>query len=354
MSNLSRRSLLFSPFLLAAQPATTALTDAVWATTIESFSEASGSFDTDNLISNEPNFLDALPKLDGHKPCRGGVYIGVGPDQNFSYLAHIRPEFAFFTDLRRDNMLEHLLFRALFVLSPTREVFLAGLIGRVPQAPERGVHALIKNLDKAPLAGGDPTAPVLEHIRKLPLHLSEADFTTIRRFHREFIKGGLSLRFTTHNKSVNTYYPTLRDLVGAHTPKGDEASYLAKEELYQIVKKLQTENRVLPLVGNLGGNKAVRAIGGFARERKLEVSCVYVSNVEQYLAEFMPGYFANLASLPVGPNSRLIRSVFGQWVRSVQGDSYSQQVVEPLVEFNQLVAKRKIRNYADIVRIARE
>ena len=61
---------------------------------------------------------------------RGGVYIGVGPDQNFSYIAAVRPSVAFIIDVRRDNMLLHLLFKALFQLTRTRVEYLALLFGR--------------------------------------------------------------------------------------------------------------------------------------------------------------------------------------------------------------------------------
>ena len=50
----------------------------------------------------------------------GGVYIGVGPDQNFSYIAHVRPSVAVIVDIRRDNLLLHLLFKALFESAPSR------------------------------------------------------------------------------------------------------------------------------------------------------------------------------------------------------------------------------------------
>ena len=76
-------------------------------------SERGGYFDTDNLISNEKSYLHVIPALrDGG--VTGGAYIGVGPDQNFSYIAQVRPAIAFIVDIRRDNLLLHLLFKALF------------------------------------------------------------------------------------------------------------------------------------------------------------------------------------------------------------------------------------------------
>ena len=78
-------------------------------------SEPGGYFDTDNLISNESSYLQVVPEL-RRAGISGGAYLGVGPDQNFTYIAEIRPAIAFIVDIRRDNLLLHLLFKALFQL----------------------------------------------------------------------------------------------------------------------------------------------------------------------------------------------------------------------------------------------
>jgi hypothetical protein len=75
-----------------------------FAAQIASLSEPAGYFDTDNLISNERSYLQVLPDL-GRRNVRGGAYIGVGPDQNFTYIAEVRPSIAFIVDVRRDNLL---------------------------------------------------------------------------------------------------------------------------------------------------------------------------------------------------------------------------------------------------------
>ena len=62
-----------------------------FAAQVAALSEPAGYFDTDNLISNERSYLDVVPDLK-KRGVRGGAYIGVGPDQNFSYIAAVRPE----------------------------------------------------------------------------------------------------------------------------------------------------------------------------------------------------------------------------------------------------------------------
>ena len=59
-----------------------------------------------------------------------GVYLGVGPDQNLSYIAHLRPALAILIDIRRDNLLLHLLFKAVFSDAATRGSYLDLLTGR--------------------------------------------------------------------------------------------------------------------------------------------------------------------------------------------------------------------------------
>ena len=81
---------------------------------IESLSEPAGTFSiSDNFVSNEPHVAETCQVA---RPA-GGVYIGVGPEQNFSYIARLRPAIAFIIDIRRENLNLHLLYKALFELS---------------------------------------------------------------------------------------------------------------------------------------------------------------------------------------------------------------------------------------------
>ena len=84
------------------------VTDAEFWTMVEDFSEPNGFFRSDNLLSNEAGLQNAIPKLKERvKP--GGVYIGVGPEQNFTYVLNLQPKLSFIVDIRRMNMIEHLL-----------------------------------------------------------------------------------------------------------------------------------------------------------------------------------------------------------------------------------------------------
>src|SRR5258706_396103 len=92
-------------------------------------SEPGGYFDSDNLISNETSYLHVIGKL-RELNVIGGVYVGVGPDQSFSYIAKIRPKMAIMIDIRKDNLLQHLLFKALFARSHNRIEYLCTFFGK--------------------------------------------------------------------------------------------------------------------------------------------------------------------------------------------------------------------------------
>ena len=67
----------------------------------------------------------------------GGVYLGVAPDQNFTYIVALAPAMAFIVDIRRGNLLQHLMYKALIELSADRADFLSRLFSK-PRPPNLG------------------------------------------------------------------------------------------------------------------------------------------------------------------------------------------------------------------------
>ena len=92
------------------------LDDRTFWTLVTEFSEPNGFFRSDNLVSNETVFQHVIPTL---QQTLGPVsaYLGVGPDQNFTYIASLKPRIAFIVDIRRQNMLLHLMYKALIEMS---------------------------------------------------------------------------------------------------------------------------------------------------------------------------------------------------------------------------------------------
>jgi hypothetical protein len=364
---VTRRLVLSPVFVLAALIClgqAHAITERVqtgptFAAHVASLSEAGGYFDTDNLISNERSYLEVIPDL-RRASGRGGAYVGVGPDQNFSYIAAVRPSIAFIIDIRRDNLLLHLLFKALFHVSRTRVDYLARLVGRpVPlkldgwrDASIERVVSYIDGVKPEPRSTEALRARVMDTIARFGIPLSREDADTIDRFHRRFVAAGLDLRFHSSGRLPQNDYPTYRELLLTKDPEGRAGNYLADEDAFQAVKALQMRDLVIPVVGNLSGPSAMAAIGKLLTERREPLAAFYSSNVEFYL--FGDGTFrdftANLRRIPHTSRSVIIRSVFGRdaWRYSRTGfnsSSHTQSVTGLL----DAVQNGRIRSYRDLI-----
>jgi len=325
---------------------------------VRELSEPGGTFDTDNLMSNERSYLHVLPAL---KELRvsGGTYVGVGPDQNFSYISAIRPSMAFLIDVRRDNLLLHLLFKALFQVSNTRAEYLSRLFGRrLPNPPDQWHTATLDRI-AAQLEAAVPREDDVRAIRKqidtqiagFGVPLSAQDLATIDRFHRRFIDGGLSLKFQSWGRAPRSYYPTYRDLLFETDREQRRGNFLNSEEDYQFVRGLQQRDLIIPVVGDLSGPSALAAIGQAIRRRGDVLSAIYVSNVELYLFQdgVFPHYADNLAAIPHNNRSVIIRSVFGgpgAWSMPEALPGYaSASIVQRLDDF----ASHKYSTYSQLL-----
>src|SRR5436190_5294963 len=104
-------------------------TDAEFWKIVNDFSEPGGAFPYENFVSNEVSYMDILPDLT-RVAKTGGAYLGVAPEQNFTYVAAIKPKVAFVLDIRRQNMIELLMYKALFEMSANRVEFVSRLFSR--------------------------------------------------------------------------------------------------------------------------------------------------------------------------------------------------------------------------------
>jgi hypothetical protein len=325
---------------------------------VHELSEPGGSFDTDNLISNERSYLHVLPALRQAR-VTGGAYIGVGPDQNFSYIAAIRPSVAFVLDVRRDNLLLHLLFKALFEMSETRAEYLSKLFGRrLAAAPDRWRAATLEQI----ASQLDAVSPRSEDVRILRqqvdariagfgVPLSGSDFATIARFHQAFIDAGLSLKFQSWGRAPRSYYPTYRDLLFETDRDKHRGNFLVAENDYQFVRGLQLRDAVVPVVGDLAGPRALVAIGRAIRQRGEELSAFYVSNVELYLFQdgTFPRYVENLGTLPRNGRSVIIRSVFSGPAMWSMPDLLPGYASASLIQHIDDFASKRYRTYGELL-----
>jgi len=331
---------------------------ASFASRIARLSELEGYFDTDNLISNEKSYLHVVPAL-RQADFGGGAYVGVGPDQNFSYIAQVRPAIAFIIDVRRDNLLLQLLFKALFQISETRVEYLCLLFGRpAPKVLDEwrlvDIKRLLAYIDSTSLsqeATATLRAGVDAAIKGFDVPLSAADLATIDRFHRTFIVNGPALKFETTGRGPLSYYPTYRELLLETDRQGNPWNFLVSEDDFQFVRSLQKRDLVIPVVGDLSGRSALVAIGRMMSERGDRLSAFYASNVEYYL--FREGTFSkfvdNLSHLPHTNRSLLIRAIFaGASPQQLAPGYASASIVQRVDELLQGYAIGRFKNYREL------
>jgi len=278
------------------------LTDDAFWKLVSDFSEDAGSFRF-QFMSNEREFPSAIAELKRTaKP--GGVYLGVGPEQNFTYIAATQPKLAFIFDIRRENMLEHLIYKAVFELSQDRNDFVSRLFSR--KAPtglndKTTVRALFQAYSMSPL---DPQLlrlnlqAIRDHLMKdHRFPIAAGDQASIESIYRTICEAGP--------------YPAYAALMEATDDQARAYSYLATEENFRLIQQMHKKNVIVPLVGDFAGTKAIRAVAKYLKDHGATVAMFYTSNVEQYL--FQQGddwrrYYSNVATLPVDTASTFLRS----------------------------------------------
>jgi hypothetical protein len=227
---------------------------------------------------------------------------------------------AFIVDIRRDNLLLHLFLKAVFERAETRLEYLCLLYARrCPKDPEpwraRPVEDLIGYIDGQP---SDTTwrreseADLFGVVTTFGVEISDEERTTLQRLHAEFVDQGLDLQFSSYGRRAPTVFPTVRELYLERDLSGVRQSFLADHRAFTAVRRLQLGDRIIPVVGDLGGEHAVRAIGRWLSARRVPVSVFYLSNVEFYLLRqgTFDRFVANLRSLPTAPGTALVRSYF--------------------------------------------
>ena len=288
-----------------------------WRMTTE-FSERAGTFSSDNLLSNERWFQHVLPTLVQHAK-QHRVYVGVGPEQNFTYIVALKPKMAFIVDVRRGNFDIHLIYKALFEMSADRADFVARLFSR-PRPAGLSKTSTAEEIFTA-IAGVQPTdtlysrnmRAIVNQLTKVhQFQLSSADILRMQHIYNAIFVYGPSIQYSTTTNAGRriTKEPTYADLMRAADQGGFEHSFLATEQSFLWMKTFETENRLVPVMGDFGGSKALRAVGQYLTEKHAVVSAFYLSNVEEYLKQDgkQRAFCANAATLPIDESSTFIRS----------------------------------------------
>lgn len=317
--------LFFAVLLLTLTPATIAQrADETpkrndFAESVARLSERAGYFGSDNLVSNELSYQHVLGRMN-KMSLTGGAYLGVGPDQNFTYIAQIKPRIAILIDIRRDALLQHMFFKALFMMSRSRVEYLSLLFARpLPKDHrkwgEKPIRDLVDYFDRTPLdqkIASKTESEIHKRIVGFGVPLSPRDIETIDEIYQAFYTDCLEVRYTIRDRPTGRFFPAYRDLLLEKDLDGRYRNYLAYEADFQVIKGMHDRNLIIPITGDLSGAKALKTIGEFLKEIDEKVSAFYVSNVEFYLwrADSMQRFVENLKMLPISERSLIIRSYF--------------------------------------------
>jgi hypothetical protein len=246
----------------------------------------------------------------------GGVYLGVAPEQNFTYIAAIQPKVAFIFDIRRQNLVQHLMYKALFEMSADRGEFVSRLFSRRPPSATQSSSSPAQLLNAIDSARPDPALyeQTLQGIKdrltkQHQFPLTADDLDRIGHIFRVFREGGPRMDYRYASASPNAAVPSFYMLMTATDGRGKNWAFLANDENYRLVRAMQQKNLIIPVVGDFAGAKAIKAVGQYLKEHNAAVTVFYISNVEDYLSANWPNYLSNLASLPVEPNGLFIRFV---------------------------------------------
>ena len=288
---------------------------------INEFSEPGGYFRSDNFTSNETSYLHVVDKM-REMGATGGAYLGVGPEQNFTYIAKVRPRIAFIVDIRRQAIIQHLMYKAIFQMSPDRVQFLSRLLSKpisadkapVADAPLNEIVAYIESIpssDPAYIANLAAIRKVIQTDFQFPL--TETDSASLEYVYKSFRSDGFNISYRMEN-SGNGSFPTLKDILVEVDLNGKQGNFLATFDDYSFVRDLQRKNLVIPVVGDFGGKKAIASVADFLRKSGLTVTAFYTSNVEQYLfgSDSFAGFASNVKKLPITEKSLFIRAIAGR------------------------------------------
>jgi hypothetical protein len=336
-----------APRALADDPS---LTDHEFRSLITSLSERGGTFVTDNIVSNEIALQDVLPELERvHR----GAYVGVGPEQNLTYITALKPSIAFVVDLQRGNLLLHLMYKALIEMSTDRADFLSRLFARPRPSSvssETSAAAMFDAYAAVPvseqLAAATQQALMDRLTRVHGIALDEHDREAIAKTYRALAKGGPNLRGDFgRSTSIPSWVPSYAEMHSQTASDGRTRSFLGSESNFATLKSYETRNLIVPIVGDFAGDKALRAVGDYLRRRGMKVGTFYASNVEEYLfrSDAWKRFFRNLALLPLDDNATLIRTYFTHGIEGMR------EFVDPIRPMLAAFDRGDIRSYDEVI-----
>jgi hypothetical protein len=213
------------------------------------------------LVSNEYNqhqFYEDVKDI-------GGVWIGVGADQNYIMAAWARPEFLVFMDFDQVIVDLHLVYRAAFIHAESPRAFMA--LWR-------------------------------------PKH---------RRAFRKIIMKTYAANPAQRRAATKAFYMARRPVlirlqkITKILKRADVLFFLSDQKQYDFLRNLFIEGRTLAIRGDLTAQKTLRDLGAILSAHKRIVRVLYLSNAEQYFP-YSAQFKKNIKGLPIDGKSLILRT----------------------------------------------
>ncbi len=352
---------------VSARTVPLALADSTYWRLVTELSEPAGWFRSENFVSNEMLWQHVIAPL-RHTVPKGHAYLGVGPEQNFTYIAALEPSIAFIVDIRRQNLALHLYYKALFELAETRAEFLSLLFARPRPIGLDTLATAQRLLDAYSAVSLDSTllARTWERVQSHLTNtrgftLTDDDRLLLRRVDSSFAMAGPEINYsfvleygqnTFGSRNMPSYSTLLRQDDGA----GVNRSFLGSESVYQAVRRMHQRNLIVPVTGDFAGPHALQAVGAWLRAHHVTVGAFYLSNVEQYLfqnSDTWPQFYGNVSQLPLDSTSTFIRSVTNRWGRSSGQGPLMSQLIAPIERTVDAFRTGRVQWYEDVIAIVR-
>lgn len=238
---------------------------------------------------------------------KGGCYLGVGSDMNFTMMAEQRAEYAFLMDIDYRVVDLQRMYEVIVEAHDT------------PRALVDAWHSKNETATRAVL---------------------EAAFADMDEKARARILRG----FATARETV---YRHLERVI-ARNKGGKPTTWLSDPERYAHIRAMYMTDRVRMMPGNLAGEHSVKTAGAACKSLGEHVQVFYMSNAEEYF-KYIPSFVASIESLPTDESSVILRTIYSKkWVHA---DLWAYQV-QPIDDFRTRLGDKKNRSRNPMMRYA--
>jgi hypothetical protein len=224
---------------------------------------------THYVVSNEPNqhlFREAIKDS-------GGLYVGVGAEQNYLFMGWSRPEVAVLVDF--DDVIPrlHHIYASLFRRLDTPEALLGCWTGKVQ---------------------GEGASPCS----------SDQVVSWLTEDYEGDILKGVKNVWKFSRPRIAPHLVSLRD----HFTKLGVPSFLTDQATYTFVAEMVRAGRVRAVRGDFTKRRTMTDIAAFARKACLPVRTLYLSNVDDYINYYIGQHRKNMVGLPGDERSLVMQT----------------------------------------------